>query len=154
MKVALLLLLGLLNASTCVQAESTMNTPIPIDGSWNNGSEQITQSKTHLTVYVDHKRRGPFRGRFYKFQDGEQLIFVDFTDDTGCCTGRINTSGKTIVWSNNSTWTKDTVAATFPLHPITIVPPRLNPVNPPTPVVPPRPVEVIPPPGQSLESSY
>ncbi|MFI0399089.1 MAG: hypothetical protein ACH34X_08420 [Thiolinea sp.] len=88
------------------------NTPFMIGGYWNNGNELIQQDHTKLTFYINHKQRGPFRGTYYKYQDGEHLISVNFADDPGCCTGRIENNGKIIRWNNNSAWSKDTVATT------------------------------------------
>lgn len=88
------------------------NTPFNIKGYWNNGNELIQQNNTKLIVYLNHKQRGPFDGSYYKYYNGEHLISVNFTDDPGCCTGRIENDGKTIHWDNNSTWSKDIVSAT------------------------------------------
>lgn len=109
--------------STLVEA-STMNAPLPLAGQWNNGSEIIRQTHTRLTFYINNKQRGPFEGTYYKYHNGEHLISVNFVDDAGCCTGRVENDGNTIHWSNNSTWTKD-VASTAPVVP----PPRIPPSN-------------------------
>lgn len=99
------------------------NTPFTIGGYWNNGNELIQQSNKKLTIYINHKQRGPFGGSYYKYHNDEHLISVNFTDDPGCCTGRVENNGTTIRWDNNSTWSKDSVATT------PVVPPPSTPSN-------------------------
>lgn len=113
------LLLGALLASySGITLSSTMNFPMEIKGSWNNGSELIMQShnRTKLTIYINNKQRGPFEGTYFRYHNGVHLISVNFPDDPGCCTGRVENGGNTIHWSNNSAWAKD-VVSTAPVIP-------------------------------------
>lgn len=124
MKFQLLLISALLSGCELVLAESYVNHPLALGGQWNNGSELIIQNGTKLTIYIDHKKRGPFNGSYYKYYNGEHLISVDFTDAPGCCTGQINMNGRIIQWSNNSQWIKDNFT------PAPIIPPSSS-SNPP-----------------------
>lgn len=126
MKSQLLLISFLLVWCELALAESYVNYPLPLDGQWNSGNELIIQNGTKLIVYIDHKKRGPFNGSYYKYHHGEHLIFVDFTDAPGCCTGRVDMNGRVIQWSNNSQWTKDK------FKPDPVVPPPGSPRTPPS----------------------
>lgn len=127
MKLKFIFLSTLITYTSHLNAESSTgtinhvlyaNTPFTIGGYWNNGNELIQQNNTRLTIYINHKQRGPFEGTYYKYHNGQHLISVNFTDDPGCCTGRIENNGKIIRWDNHSTWSKDAVAATPVIPPL------------------------------------
>ena len=74
-----------------------------LTGSWNNGSEKISEYQGRLTIFINNRARGPFLGWY----TGENTLAVNFTDDGGCCTGNVTGGGEIIRWSNGTKWVRD-----------------------------------------------
>ncbi len=92
-----LLLLGMSAPASATDASYNLA------GSWNNGSEVISEYQGKLTIFINKRTRGPFLGWY----TSGNTIAVSFTDDNGCCTGSITGEGEIIRWSNGTKWVRD-----------------------------------------------
>ncbi len=74
-----------------------------LTGDWSAGKGSLWHiSQDGKALTVSHKGRVTFSGRFTSMN----TIEVKFTDDQGCCTANVETSGNTLNWSNQTTWTR------------------------------------------------
>ncbi|MHA7056095.1 beta-1,3-glucanase family protein [Aquimarina sp. M1] len=75
---------------------------------------KVTETTSALTVSICYNNgRGPFTGVIQTASD--QIIVVNFSDDTGNITGTLSTDKSSISWSNQTTWKKvaSALAVTF-----------------------------------------
>jgi hypothetical protein len=58
-----------------------------------------------LVVQIPHREKA--LGAVECNEKGGAALDVDFGDDEGCCRGTLSNDGKSIAWSNGTTWKKE-----------------------------------------------
>jgi hypothetical protein len=83
------------------RTEETIGTPF--DGSWNGGTCAISSQASILNLTLADGRPSATGAAV---SVGSPVIYADFTDDAPF-TGVLSVDGQTILWSNDTVWTRD-----------------------------------------------